>query len=89
MQQVIVARAYPVAQEGSVASVVQSLLEFGSTLKILISTVANPENSGRSVLYGDRKVIGILEERFPSRMGRDPAVSKISIAIVLPAYVPL
>lgn len=77
---------YPVIQEGSVASVAHSLPEFGPTLKILISTVANPGNSGGPVLDSDGKVIGILEGGLPSRPGCDPAQAQSGIAVVVPAH---
>lgn len=79
-------RPYLVVQEGSVASVAHSLPEFGPTLKILISTVANPGNSGGPVLDSDSKVIGILEGGLPSRPGRDPAQAQSGIAVVVPAH---
>jgi S1-C subfamily serine protease len=79
-------RAYPVVQEGTVASVAHSLPEFGPTLKILISTVANPGNSGGPVLDGDGKTIGVLEGGLPSRPGRDPAQAQSGIAVVIPAH---
>lgn len=79
-------RPYPVVQEGSVASVAHSLPEFGPTLKILISTVANPGNSGGPVFDSDSKVIGILEGGLPSRFGRDPAQAQSGIAVAVPAH---
>ena len=79
-------RPYPVVQEATVASVAHSLPEFGPTLKILISTVANPGNSGGPVLNTDSKVIGILQGGLPSRPGRDPAQAQSGIAVVVPAH---
>jgi len=79
-------RPYPVVQEGSVASVAHSLPEFGPTLKILISTVANPGNSGGPVLDLNGKVIGILEGALPSRPGHDPAQAQSGIAVVVPTH---
>ena len=79
-------RPYPVVQEGSVASVAHSLPEFGETLKILISTVANPGNSGGPVLDSDGEVIGVLEGALPSRPGHDPAQAQSGIAVVVPSH---
>lgn len=79
-------RPYHVVQEGSVASVAHSLPEFGPTLKILISTVANPGNSGGPVFDSYGKVIGILEGGLPSRQGHDPAQAQSGIAVVVPAH---
>lgn len=79
-------RPYPVVQEGSIASVAHSIPEFGPTLKILISTVANPGNSGGPVLNRDGNVIGVLEGGLPSRRGHDPAQAQSGIAVVIPAH---
>jgi S1-C subfamily serine protease len=79
-------RPYRIVQEGIVASVVYGLPEFGQTFKILISTVANPGNSGGPVLDNDGKVIGVLEGGLSSRPGLDPAKAVSGIAVVVPAY---
>jgi S1-C subfamily serine protease len=75
-----------VVQEGMVASIAHGLPEFGPTLKILISIVANPGNSGGPTFDIDGKVIGILEGGLPSRQGLDPAQAQSGIAVVVPAY---
>jgi len=79
-------RPYPVVQEGTIASVAHSLPEFGPTLKILISTVANPGNSGGPVIDSNGKVIGTLQGGLPSREGHDPAQAQSGIAVVVPAH---
>jgi serine protease Do len=79
-------RPYLVVQEGTVASVAHSLPEFGPTLKILVSTVANPGNSGGPVIDINGKVVGVLEGGLPSRPGLDPAQAQSGIAVVVPAY---
>jgi S1-C subfamily serine protease len=79
-------RPYPLIQEGSIASVAHSLPEFGETLKILISTVTNPGNSGAPVFDSTVKVIGILEGGIPSRPGLDAARAQSGITVVIPAY---
>jgi len=79
-------RPYPVVQEGTVASVAHSLPEFGPTLKILVSTVANPGNSGGPVIDSNGKVVGILEGGLPSRAGRNAAQAQSGIAVVVPAH---
>jgi S1-C subfamily serine protease len=79
-------RPYPIVQEGIVASVAHSLPEFGPTLKILVSTVANPGNSGGPVIDSNGKVIGVLEGGLPSRPSRDPAQAQSGIAVVVPAH---
>jgi len=77
---------YPVVQEGTVASAAHSLPGFGPTLKILISTVANPGNSGGPVFDDNGDVIGILQGGLPSRPGCDPAEAQSGIAVVVPAH---
>lgn len=79
-------RPYPVVQEGTVASVAHSLPEFGPTLKILVSTVANPGNSGGPVIDSNGKVVGVLQGGLPSRPGHDPAQAQSGIAVVVPAH---
>lgn len=79
-------KPYPVVQEGTVASVAHSLPEFGPTLKILVSTVANPGNSGGPVIDSNGKVIGVLEGGLPSRPGHDPAQAQSGIAVVVPVH---
>jgi S1-C subfamily serine protease len=70
---------YLVVQEGTVASVAHDLPGLGPTFKILISTVANPGNSGGPVLDPDNKVIGILEAELVSSLGQS------GIAVAVPA----
>lgn len=79
-------RPYQVVQEGTVASIAHSLPEFGPTLKILVSTVANPGNSGGPVIDSNGKVVGVLEGGLPSRPGRDPAQAQSGIAVVIPVH---
>lgn len=79
-------RPYPVIQEGTIASIAHSLPEFGPYLKILLSTVANPGNSGGPVIDRTGKVIGLLEGGLPSRPEHDPAQAQSGIAVVVPAH---
>ena len=77
---------YPFIQEGSIASVAHSLPEFGKTLKIVISAVANPGNSGAPVLDSSSRVIGVFEGGLPSRHGLDAARAPSGFAVVVPAH---
>ena len=79
-------RPYQVVQEGSVASIAHDLPEFADTVKILISTVANPGNSGGPLYDKNGKVIGVLVGGLPSRMNLDPAQAQSGIAVVIPAH---
>ena len=73
---------YPVVQEGTVASIIAEGGDTvgGSFVKILVSTVANPGNSGGPVFDSDGEVIGVLEGVLPSKLGQS------GIAVVVPSY---
>jgi S1-C subfamily serine protease len=77
---------YPIVQEGIVASVAYDLPNWGQTVKILLSIVANPGNSGGPVMDDKGKVIGVLEGGLPSRPGKDPAQAQAGIAVVVPTH---
>lgn len=77
---------YPIVQQGTVASIAHNLPNFGNTLKILLSLVANPGNSGGPVIDRQGNVIGLLEGGLPSRPGKDPAQAQSGIAVVVPAF---
>lgn len=75
---------YLIVQEGAVASVAANLPGFGNTIKILLSTVANPGNSGGPVFNDRGQVVGLLEGALPSRQGKDPAQAVSGLAVVVP-----
>lgn len=77
---------FPIVQQGTVASIAKNLTDFGDTVKILLSLVANPGNSGGPVVDSQGNVIGILEGGLPSRPGQDPAQAQSGIAVVVPSF---
>jgi len=77
---------YLVFQPAKTASIAYDLPGFGRTVKILLSTVANPGNSGGPVFNSQGKVIGLLEGALPSRPGLDPAQAVSGLAVVVPAH---
>jgi S1-C subfamily serine protease len=77
---------YQVVQPGSIASIAFNLTHWGPTVKVLVSTVANPGNSGGAVLDDQGNVVGLLEGALPSRPGLDPAQAVSGLAIVVPVH---
>jgi S1-C subfamily serine protease len=76
---------YPVVQQGTVASVATDLPQWGHTIKILLSMVANHRSSGGPVFNSQSKVIGLFEgEPGPGAPGGEG--ERTGIEVVVPAY---